>query len=336
MSSFADGTHRSPVRTHCAAPSGAARQCSGAGPASAQRHPACGRTRPRTARAAQPVRQLARHPHADESLAGERRPGPGLRTAATRADRADRARGAADGRRRCRGAPRRSGGAKENGPRPAGRPRGGRAARIHVAAADARTAVALPPSPGQARGAPEGRKPLNRPGRWGDDLPPAVDRAREGSETRQLALALGHAPAPPPLRARTEPWERNRETCRRRDETGRLLRRLKGFRRIFTRLGKPGVALLGFILFAPVVDAVRWCEHALAGPSRRRRTTRAGRRRGPARADLPESSRSWTRPRGGFHGTPVLIGSSSPLAGPSRPAVRAALACPASARAGGS
>ena len=116
----------------------------------------------------------------------------------------------------------------------------------------------------------------------------------------------------------------------------RLLRRLKGFRRIFTRLGKPGVALLGFILFAPVVDAVRWCEHALAGPSRRRRTTRAGRRRGPARADLPESSRSWTRPRGGFHGTPVLIGSSSPLAGPSRPAVRAALACPASARAGGS
>ena len=52
---------------------------------------------------------------------------------------------------------------------------------------------------------------------------------------------------------------------RRRNEIGRLLRRLKGFRRIFTRFGKPGVAFLGCIRFALIVDAVRWCEHALVG-----------------------------------------------------------------------
>ena len=84
-----------------------------------------------------------------------------------------------------------------------------------------------------------------------------MDRAREGDETRQSALALGHAPVAPPLRARAGPWERNRETCRRRDETGRLFRRLRGFRRIFTRFEKPGVVFLGFILFALIVDAVR-------------------------------------------------------------------------------
>ena len=126
-----------------------------------------------------------------------------------------------------------------------------------MVAADARTAVALPLPPGQARDAPEGRKPLNRLGKRDDDLPPVMDRAHEGSETRQLALALGHAPVAPPSRARTEPWERNRETYKRRNETGRLFRRLKGFRRIFTRFEKPGAVFLGFILFALIVDAVR-------------------------------------------------------------------------------
>ena len=126
-----------------------------------------------------------------------------------------------------------------------------------MVAADARTAVALSLSPGQAHDAPEGRKLLNRLGKQDDDLPLIMDRAYEGNETRQLALALGYAPVVPPLRTRTEPWEHNRETCKRRNEIERLFRRLKGFRRIFTRFEKLDVVFLGFILFALIVDAVR-------------------------------------------------------------------------------
>ena len=63
-----------------------------------------------------------------------------------------------------------------------------------------------------------------------------MDRAYQGNETRQLALALGFTPVVPPLRTRVDPWEYDREMYKRRNEIERLFRRLKGFRRIFSRL----------------------------------------------------------------------------------------------------
>ena len=61
----------------------------------------------------------------------------------------------------------------------------------------------------------------------------------------------------PPLRTRVEPWEYDREMYKRRNEIERLFRRLKGFRRIFSRFEKLDVVFLGFILFALIVDALR-------------------------------------------------------------------------------
>jgi transposase len=84
-----------------------------------------------------------------------------------------------------------------------------------------------------------------------------MDRAYEGDETRQLALALGYEPVVPPLRTRVEPWEYDREMYKRRNEIERLFRRLKGFRRIFSRFEKLDVVFLGFILFALIVDGLR-------------------------------------------------------------------------------
>ena len=84
-----------------------------------------------------------------------------------------------------------------------------------------------------------------------------MDRAYEGDETRQLALALGYESVVPPLRTRVEPWEYDREMYKRRNEIERLFRRLKGFRRIFSRFEKLDVVFLGFIVFAPIVDALR-------------------------------------------------------------------------------
>ena len=84
-----------------------------------------------------------------------------------------------------------------------------------------------------------------------------MDRAYQGDETRQLALKLGYEPVVPPLRTRVEPWEYDREMYKRRNEIERLFRRLKGFRRIFSRFEKLDVVFLGFIVFALIVDGLR-------------------------------------------------------------------------------
>ena len=126
-----------------------------------------------------------------------------------------------------------------------------------MVAADARTAITFSLSPGQAHDAPEGRQLLNRLGKQSGRVALIMDRAYEGNETRQLALAPGYTPVVPPLRTRVEPWEYDRQMYKRRNEVERLFRRLKGFRRIFCRFEKLDVVFLGFILFALIVEALR-------------------------------------------------------------------------------
>ena len=111
-------------------------------------------------------------------------------------------------------------------------------------------------SPGQAHDAPEGRRLLNRLGPQQDNLAVVMDRAYEGNQTRQLALELGFLPVVPPLSTRTNPWEYNKELYKRRNEVERLFRRLKGFRRIFSRFDKLDALFLGFILMALIFDAL--------------------------------------------------------------------------------
>ena len=150
-----------------------------------------------------------------------------------------------------------TGALKKNGPQAIGRSRGGWTTKIHMVAADARTAVTFSLSPGQAHDAPEGRQLLNRLGQQHDNPSLIMDRAYEGNETRQLALALGFIPVVPPSASRLDPWEYDREMYKRRNEIERLFRRLKGFRRISSRFEKLDVIFLGFILFALIVEALR-------------------------------------------------------------------------------
>ena len=84
-----------------------------------------------------------------------------------------------------------------------------------------------------------------------------MDRAYEGDQTRQLALELGFAPVVPPKSNRINAWEYDRVMYRRRNEIERLFRRLKGFRRIFSRFEKLDVMFVGFIHFALIVEAFR-------------------------------------------------------------------------------
>jgi transposase len=88
-------------------------------------------------------------------------------------------------------------------------------------------------------------------------LPLLMDRAYEDQQTRQLVLRLGLVPVVPPKSNRLSPWEYDRVLYKKRNEVERLFRRLKGFRRIFSRFEKLDVMFLAFISFALIVEALR-------------------------------------------------------------------------------
>ena len=126
-----------------------------------------------------------------------------------------------------------------------------------MVAANARTAITFSLSPGQAHDAPAGRALLTELGPLPESVHLVMDRAYEDGETRQLVLDLGMIPVVPPKSNRIEPWEYDRALYKKRNEIERLFRRLKGFRRIFSRFEKLDVLFLGFLYFALIVEALR-------------------------------------------------------------------------------
>lgn len=126
-----------------------------------------------------------------------------------------------------------------------------------MVAADARHAIAFSLTAGQAHDAPAGRELLQSLPRIPKRCRLLMDRAYEGNETRQLALDLGFIPVVPPKSTRAEPWRYSKAWYRRRNEIERLFRRLKGFRRIFSRFDKLDVMFMAFLCFALVVEGLR-------------------------------------------------------------------------------
>ena len=126
-----------------------------------------------------------------------------------------------------------------------------------MVAADARTAITFSLSAGSDHDAPQGRLLLEDLGPMPEGLPLLMDKAYEGDETRQLVLDLGMVPVVPPKSNRLNPWSYNEELYKKRNEIERLFRRLKGFRRIFSRFEKLDVIFLAFIHFALIVEALR-------------------------------------------------------------------------------
>lgn len=58
------------------------------------------------------------------------------------------------------------------------------------------------------------------------------------------------------MKTRIEPSEYDREMYKRRNEVERLCRRLKGYRRIFSRFEKLDAMFLGFLSFLLVADGL--------------------------------------------------------------------------------
>jgi transposase len=109
---------------------------------------------------------------------------------------------------------------------------------------------------GNAHDAPEGRELLRDLGSF-PGMPVIMDRGYEGNETRQLVLALEMVPVVLPKSNRVDPWRYDRTLYKKRNEIERLFRRLKGYRRIFSRFEKLDCIFLAFLCFALIVEALR-------------------------------------------------------------------------------
>lgn len=120
-----------------------------------------------------------------------------------------------------------TGALKKKGPQAIGKSRGGWNTKIHLVAANARTAITFALSPGNAHDAPEGRALLRELGPMPEKLSLLMDRAYEGDETRQLALELGMVPCVRPKLNRIGPREYDPALYKKRNEIERLFRRLK-------------------------------------------------------------------------------------------------------------
>lgn len=124
-----------------------------------------------------------------------------------------------------------------------------------VAASD-RKAVTFSLSPGNVGDGPQGRKLLATLGNTARKVYLLMDKAYEGDATRSLAIKMGYTPVVPPKSNRKNPWEYDKSLYKLRNQVERLFRRIKRFRRIFTRYDKLDIMFLAFIFLALIFDSL--------------------------------------------------------------------------------
>ena len=130
-----------------------------------------------------------------------------------------------------------------------------------VAASD-RHAVMFSLSSGEAGDAPQGRILLMSHGKTVMATNLLMDKAYEGDETRALAASLGFSPVVPPKSNRIEPWDYDKELYKLRNQVERLFRRIKRFRRVFTRYDKLDIIFSASIFLALIIDALLYVNRS--------------------------------------------------------------------------
>ena len=138
-----------------------------------------------------------------------------------------------------------------------GRSRGGLTTKIHMMAANAKTAIDFILSEGQLHDAPYGRILMETVGKQEITTPLIMDRAYEDDWTRFTAQMLKFDPIVPPKSNRKNPWEYDKTLYTLRNEVERLFRLIQGFRRIFCRFDKLDIMYIGFIQFALVYVSIK-------------------------------------------------------------------------------
>ncbi len=84
-----------------------------------------------------------------------------------------------------------------------------------------------------------------------------MDSAYQDDATRALAESLCFVPVVPPSPRRKRPWPLDRARYRGRNEVERLFRRIKAWRRVFTRYDKTNAMFAAFITLALIAEALR-------------------------------------------------------------------------------
>jgi transposase len=142
-----------------------------------------------------------------------------------------------------------------------GKTKGGWNTKLHLVSCDDKTVITLMLTAGNVNDAPAGRELLMSYGEQdiiqNKRLPLLMDKAYEGNETRSIASILNYDSIVPPKSNRKEPWEYDKDMYKNRNVVERLFRRVKEFRRIFTRYDKLDVMFLGFIYFGLVMIMTR-------------------------------------------------------------------------------
>lgn len=95
---------------------------------------------------------------------------------------------------------------------------------------------------------------------WGhmmDEWPCSWTAPYQDHATRELALSLGFLLVVPPHPKRRHPWEYDNSLYRLRNRIERLFRRIKAWRRVFTRYDKLDVMFAGSITVALIAEALR-------------------------------------------------------------------------------
>lgn len=119
-----------------------------------------------------------------------------------------------------------------------------------------RFALTFSLSGGEKNDSPEGMKLLNFTPSFENNEFLLMDRAYQGDNMLLLAKTLGYEPIVPPKSNRLHKWEYDRELYKRRNEVERFFRRIKRFRRIFTRYDKLDILYSSFVLFVMIIDSI--------------------------------------------------------------------------------
>ena len=111
---------------------------------------------------------------------------------------------------------------KKNGKQSIGRSKGGLTTKIHMMAANVKTAVEFILSAGQLHDAPQGRELIETVGKQETLTPLIMDRAYQDDLTRYIAQMLKFDPVVPPKSNRLNPWEYDKNLYKLRNEVERL------------------------------------------------------------------------------------------------------------------
>ena len=112
-------------------------------------------------------------------------------------------------------------------------------------------------SPGHLNDGPQGRILLQELDERFKNSKMLMDKAYEGNETRSLVRSLDMIPVVPPKSNRKKPWKYDKTLYKRRNEVERFFRRIKEFRRVFTRYDKLDIMYFAFLLLAVCYEFLR-------------------------------------------------------------------------------